>query len=355
MNSTIDIQINRVSQSRIDQVDFDNIVFGSVYSDHMFVADYSDGEWKDFRIEPYAPLSMMPASAVMHYGQSIFEGLKAYRTAEGDVQVFRPNDNAQRLNISAQRMCIPELPEEIFMQGLDSLLKIDQAWVPSSPDTALYIRPYIFATDEYIGIRPSSSYRFIIFTCPVGAYYTAPVRVKIEEEYSRAAPGGTGFAKAAGNYAGSLYPAKKAQEQGYHQLIWTDPVEHKYVEESGTMNVMFVIDGKLMTAATGKTILAGITRNSVLTLAKEWGMEVVEGKIAVEEIVKAAKEGRLEEAFGTGTAATIAQIATISFRGTDYDLPEVENRKFSNKVLKTLDAIKCGSQEDTHGWIHRPF
>ncbi|BDD10801.1 branched-chain-amino-acid aminotransferase [Fulvitalea axinellae] len=353
MTDTFEIKVNKVAESRLPSVNFDNMVFGTVYSDHMFVADYTDGEWKDFRVEPYAPLSLLPGSAILHYGQSVFEGLKAYRTAEGDIQVFRPDANAKRLNVSAERMCMPDVPEELFMAGLEKLMEVDKDWVPNKPETSLYIRPFVFAMDEYIGIRPSANYRFIIFTCPVGAYYSEPVRVKIETEYTRACPGGTGFAKAAGNYAGSLYPAKKAQEQGYQQLIWTDAVTHEYVEESGTMNLMFVIDGKLMTASTGDTILDGITRNSVLALAKEWGMEIVEGKIAIKDIIKAAEEGRLQEAFGTGTAATIAQIATIGYEGKDYDLPAVAEREFSNKVLKTLDDIKYGRQEDNHGWIRR--
>ncbi|BDD03447.1 branched-chain amino acid aminotransferase [Aureibacter tunicatorum] len=351
MNETIDIKINKVKESRIKSIDFNNIVFGTVYSDHMFVADYYDGKWQNFSIEPYAPLSLSPGNAVLHYGQSIFEGLKAYKAADGSVQVFRPEANAERLNTSAERMCIPEVPQELFMTGLKELLSIDKGWVPKSKGASLYIRPYVFAMDEYIGIRPSNTYKFIIFTCPVGAYYSEPVNVKIETHFTRATPGGTGFAKAAGNYAGSLYPAKLAQKEGYHQLIWTDALTHEYIEESGTMNVMFIVDGKLITAQAGDTILNGITRNSVLTLAREWGIEVVEGPVAVKDIVKAAEEGRLEEAFGTGTAATIAQIQKIGYNGTDYELPPVEQREFSNKVLEKLDAIKYGEEPDNHGWI----
>ena len=347
----IDIKINLRKESKLPSVDLDNIVFGSVYSDHMFVADYVDGKWGDFSIEPYDKFSLSPGNAALHYGQSIFEGLKAYKTESGVVQVFRPDDNLRRLNLSAKRMSIPELPKEVYDQGLEKLLDIDRGWVPSKGGSSLYIRPFIFAMDEYIGIRPSTTYKFIIFTCPVCTYYTSPVRVKIEKEYSRASQGGTGFAKAAGNYAGSLYPAKLAQEQGYDQLIWTDAATHQYVEESGTMNLMFVIDGKLKTAKAGETILNGITRNSVIQLAKDWGMEVVIGDLKVDEIITAIKEGRLQEAFGTGTAVTIAQIKCIGNDGVDYDLPEISESNFSSRVLKELDAIKYGKVEDSHHWI----
>lgn len=351
MIDTLDISIQKVSESKINQVDFDNIPFGRIYSDHMFIADYKDGEWSDFRIEPYADLSMAPASSVIHYGQSVFEGLKAYKNKDGKTTVFRPDQNAKRLNKSAERMCIPEVPEELFMSGLTELLKLDEAWIPSKAGTALYIRPFVFAMDDYIGIKASDTYRFMIITCPVGGYYSEPVKVKIETEYTRAAEGGTGYAKAAGNYAGSLYPARMAQHKGYHQLIWTDAKEHKYIEESGTMNVMFVIGDTLITPETGSTILNGITRNSVLTIARDWGMKVEERRVSVDEVVKAAQDGNLKEAFGAGTAATIAHIKLIHHNGTDYELPAVENREFSNKVLKELDDIKAGHSEDKHNWL----
>ncbi len=353
MVDTLNIDINKTAKSRIQEVDFTNIPFGKVYSDHMFVADFEGGQWKNFRIKPYEPLQLSPANATLHYGQSVFEGMKAYKNEAGEVLVFRPKANFLRLNKSAERMCIPQISEEMFMQGLDELLKLDQDWVPDLPNTSLYIRPFIFAADDYIGIRPSDTYRFMIFTCPVGAYYSEPVKVKIETKYSRAAAGGTGAAKAAGNYAGSLYPAMQAHKQGYHQLIWTDALTHQYIEESGTMNVMFVIGDTLLTSPAGDTILAGITRDSVLTLAREWGYKVEERKVSVKEVMEAIEAGTLKEAFGTGTAATIAQIAVIGHEGKDHTLPAVEGREFSNRVLKSLDEIKTGRAEDKWNWVHK--
>ena len=352
MIDTLDISVEKIAQSRIGEVDFNNIPFGRIYADHMFIADFKDGQWSDLRIQPYANLSMAPASSVIHYGQSIFEGLKAYKDKDGKTTVFRPDANAKRLNKSAERMCIPEVPEELFMSALTELLKIDEQWIPSKPGTALYIRPFVFAMDDYIGIKASDTYRFMIITCPVGSYYSEPVKVKIETEFTRAAKGGTGYAKAAGNYAGSLYPARLAQQKGYHQLIWTDAKEHAYIEESGTMNIMFVINDTLITPETGSTILSGITRDSVLTIARDWGMKVEERRVSVEEVIAAAKDGSLKEVFGAGTAATIAQIRLIHHNGTDYELPAIESREFSNKVLKELDDIKAGRAEDKHNWLY---
>ncbi|MDN4166911.1 branched-chain amino acid aminotransferase [Cytophagales bacterium LB-30] len=351
MTDTLSMQIKKVNQSRISEVDFDNIAFGKVYSDHMFMADYKDGEWTNLQVLPYEHLRLSPANSAIHYGQSIFEGLKAYRSPENEILLFRPMDNWARLNRSAARMCMPEVPEEVFMSGLQELLKLDNAWVPSKIGSSLYIRPFMFATDEYIGIRPSDTYKFMIFTCPVGSYYSEPVRVRIETNYSRAYTGGTGFAKCAGNYAGALYPAKQAQKLGYHQLIWTDASSHQYIEESGTMNVMFLINDTLITAPTGDTILDGITRKSVLTLAREWGVKVEERKVSILEVVEAIKNGTLKEAFGTGTAATIAPIALLNHDGVDYTLPAIETREFSNKILKTLNDIRYGIAPDTHNWI----
>ena len=353
MLDTLNIDIRKTAKSRINEIDFANIPFGKVYADHMFVADYDGKQWKDFRIEPYAPLQLSPANTTLHYGQSIFEGMKAYKNKAGDVLIFRPKENFKRLNRSAERMCIPQLPEEVFMNGLSELLKLDKAWVPGNPNTSLYIRPFIFGADDYIGIRPSDTYKFMIFTCPVGSYYSAPVKVKIETEYSRAAPGGTGAAKAAGNYAGSLYPAMLAHQQGYQQLLWTDARSHQFIEESGTMNVMFVIDDTLVTSPAGDTILAGITRDSVLTLARDWGYKVEERKVGVKEVIEAAESGRLKEAFGTGTAATIAHIEAIGYEGRDYKLPPVESQGFSHKVLKALDEIKTGQAKDKWNWVYK--
>lgn len=353
MTDTINIEYKTTQKSRLSQVDFNDIAFGKVYSDHMFMADYKQNQWHHFTIEPYELLSFAPGSAILHYGQSVFEGMKAYRSSEGDILIFRPHKNFNRLNLSAERMCIPALPEDIFMTGLTELLKLDSKWVPDLPDTSLYIRPYIFALDEYIGIRPSETYKFIIFTCPVGAYYSKPLKVKIETKFSRSVQGGTGYAKAAGNYAGSLYPAKLAQKEGYDQLIWTDGATHQYVEEAGTMNVMFMINDTLITATTNDTVLAGITRDSVLTIAKDWGMKVEERPVTVKEIIAALENGKLTEAFGTGTAATIATIETIGFDGKNYHLPATSADSFSTRILKELNDIRTGKKEDTRGWVFK--
>ena len=354
MNKTVEINITKTTTSKLQRTDFDNLAFGHILSDHMFVVDYADGDWQTPRIVPYTPLTINPANATLHYGQSIFEGLKAYKNHNGEIIVFRPDANHRRLNESAKRMCIPELPEELFMEGMGQLLNLDREWVPSKPGCSLYIRPFIFATDEFLGIRPSFKYKFMILTSPVGNYYTKPVSVKVETHYSRAIEGGTGFAKAAGNYAGSLYPALQAQKLGYDQLLWTDGKTHQHIEESGTMNVMFVINGILITAPTNTgTILKGITRDSVLTLAREMGMPMEERFLGVNELQESLENGSLQEAFGTGTAATVAHIQRINVNGNDYMLPEKPSDAFSNRVLKKLDAIKYGLEADTRGWIRK--
>lgn len=352
MNKTLTININKTKHSKLAATNFDDLAFGHIISDHMFVAEYKDGEWQDLRIEPYGPLQINPANATLHYGQSVFEGLKAYRNDAGEILVFRGDANQQRLNESARRMCIPEVPEEVFMEGMRKLLEVDKDWIPKQAGCSLYIRPFVFAADDYLGIRPSNNYKFMILASPVGKYYSKPVAVKVETQYARAVEGGTGAAKAAGNYAGSLFPARKAQSEGYDQLLWTDGKTHQYIEESGTMNVMFVIDGTLITAPTNTgTILKGITRDSVLILAKEMKMPVEERFLAVSELEEALISGRLEEAFGTGTAATVAFIRLINIHGKDYVLPEKAEGAFSERVLKRLDDIKYGKVVDDHGWI----
>ncbi len=353
MIDTITINTQRTTQSKLPDVDLDNPVFGKVYSDHMFIADYYDGEWKDHRIVPYGDLKLSPANTTLHYASTIFEGLKAYRSDSGEVLVFRPQDNAKRMVKSAVRMCMPPVPEELFMHSMTELLKLDEAWVPGAAGTSLYIRPFQMAMDPYIGIRPSDTYTFMIITGPVGAYYSEPVKVKIETHYTRAAAGGVGFAKTGGNYAAALYPAKLAQEQGYHQLIWTDAKNHEYLEESGTMNLMFVINDTLVTPPAGDTILHGITRDSILQLARDKGMNVDVRPIKVTEIIDAIENGTLQEAFGAGTAATIAQIKAIGHEGKDYDLPPVEGRQHSLGFLQELSDIKEGKKPDPHGWVYK--
>ena len=343
--------VQKVRYSRIKEVDFNNLQFGKNFSDHMFITEYLKGEWQNSRIIPYQKMEMSPSSAVIHYGQSIFEGMKAYKNEEGEILLFRPLDNFKRLNRSAVRMCMPELPEDIFMEGLKQLVLTDRDWVSPLPDNSLYIRPFMFASDEYIGVRPSETYKFMIIASPVGKYYTEPVKVLVENNYSRAVEGGVGFVKAAGNYGRSLYPAKIAQEKGYHQLIWTDAIEHKYIEESGTMNVMFVIGDTLVTPPVSTTILAGITRDTVLTLARDWGMKVEERRVNIDELVDAFENGLLNDAFGTGTAATIAHFSLIGYKGKDYHLPPVETRQFSNKIKNELQKLRRGKTVDKHKWV----
>ncbi len=345
------LEITKIDQSRINSVDWDNLPFGKVFSDHMLIMDYKDGAWQKPSIEPFENLSLTPATSVLHYGQTIFEGMKAYKNKEGEVFLFRPKQNAKRFNQSATRMCMPEIPEDVFVDFIKTLVDIDRMWIPEKEGYSMYIRPFMIATDPYVGIRPSSTYKFMIFTCPVGSYYTEPVRVKIETEYTRAAHGGTGAAKAGGNYAASLYPAKLAQEQGYQQLIWTDAQEHKYIEEAGTMNVVFQIGNRIITPKSSDTILDGVTRKSVIEIARDWGYEIEERKVTVEEIITAIKNNELVDAFGAGTAATIAPIQTINFEGVDYELPEVSSRDFSNKVLEYLNLYKHGKTEDKFNWI----
>lgn len=349
----VNIRVERTEKSRISEVDFDNLKFGRTFSDHMLVMEYEDGEWKEPVIRPFGELTLHPAISSLHYGQSIFEGLKAYKNDNGEVLLFRPDANAARFVKSAERMCMPPVPDDVFVHALNELLKVDSEWVPAKPGYSLYIRPFQFATDEYVGIRPSEKYTFIIFTCPVGAYYSEPLRVRIESFYTRAAEGGVGQAKTAGNYAASLYPAKQAQQEGYHQLIWTDAKEHKYIEESGTMNIIFHIGDKLITPEVSGTILPGITRDSVLSIARDWGYEVEERKVSVNEIVTALDTGTLKDAFGAGTAATIAQIHTIGVNGKDYQLPRTEDREFSNKVFNYLNDLKKGLVEDPYNWVKK--
>jgi branched-chain amino acid aminotransferase len=345
------IRIDKKSQSRIHEVDFDNIAFGREFADHCFIADYINGEWTDFRIQPYGEMTFSPAMLALHYGQTIFEGMKAYRNDDGKVMMFRPMDNFARLNKSAKRMCMPTIPQSLMMDALQELLKIDKDWVPKRKDSSLYIRPFMFATDEFIGVKPSETYRCMMFTCPVGPYYSTPLKVMVESHYTRAPKGGTGSAKSGGNYGGAMYPAKLAQEKGYHQLLWTDAAEHKYIEESGTMNVMFQIGDKLVTPPIGDTILEGITRDSVLKLASSLGINVDERRISIDEIVEAYDNDLLLDAFGIGTAATIAQIELIGYNGRDLVLPPVEERNMSNLIAKQLTAIRYGEVEDTFGWM----
>jgi branched-chain amino acid aminotransferase len=350
MTETLDIKLTKTPQSRLAQTDFDNLPFGRTFSDHMLVADYIDGEWKNFEIVPYGPIAMSPAISALHYGQAFFEGIKAYKHADGTVTIFRPDKNAIRFNKSAERLCMPTLPEDIFVQSIAAVVDIDRDWIPTKENHALYIRPFMFATDPYLGVTPSATYKFVVLLGPVGPYFSKVLRVKIETYYTRAAEGGMGYAKAAGNYGSSMLPARKAAEEGFDQLIWTDAKDHAYIEEMGAANAMFLLDGKLITAEAGSTILDGVTRDTVIALAKEWGITVEERKVSVAEIIEGAKSGKLTDAFGAGTAATIAPVGSISYNGEEYFLSDPETRAFSKRVFNTLDAIKYGTTPDTHGW-----
>ncbi|WP_234735396.1 branched-chain amino acid aminotransferase [Tellurirhabdus bombi] len=350
----LSIELQKAANSRIAEVDFNNLPFGKHFSDHMFVADFVDGQWTNLQVVPFDNFTLNPALSALHYGQSIFEGMKAYKNEEGEVLLFRPLDNFHRMNESAKRMCMATLPEEVFMGGLEALLRVDADWVPSTPGSSLYIRPYMFATDTYLGVAPSKTYRFCIFTCPVGVYYSNPPKLKVETDYIRSAPGGVGFAKCAGNYGGSLYPTLLAQQAGYDQLIWTDAIEHKYIEESGTMNIMFFMDGKLVTPATSDSILKGVTRDSIIKVVKSWGVDVEERKVTIEEVITGIENGTLTEAFGAGTAVVVSPYSLIGYQGKDYMLPETaDESSFSKKIYNYLNDLRTGRIEDTFGWTHK--
>ncbi len=346
------IKITKAQNSRLSAVDFDNIPFGRVFSDHMFVADYKNGAWQDARIIPFERFEMHPAAMVLHYGQAIFEGMKASKSYDGKPFFLRPEMHAKRLNNSARRMCMPEFPEALFLQGLHTLVDLDSGWIPPQEGSALYIRPFMFAMDEFIGVKPSQTYRFIIFTGPVGPYYPKPVSLVADTEYVRAAvKGGTGEAKVAGNYAASLLPAQKANDKGYDQVMWLDSREFKYIQEVGTMNIFFVIDGKVITPALNGGILPGITRDTILKLLPEHGYEVEERAIAIDEIVEAYKAGKLQEVFGTGTAAVVAHVSKVAYDGYEMELPPVEERKVGPYIKAQIDGMRSGKIEDKHGWI----
>jgi len=350
---TSPICVERVAMSKINEVDFENIPFGREFSDHMFAMEFDGKEWIKPRILPYQDIKMSPAASVIHYGQAIFEGMKAFRGKDGHIRLFRPSNNIARFNRSAVRMCMPEVSESLFLEALTELIRLDKDWVPSVPGSSLYVRPFMYATDEYIGVKPSSTYRMIIFTCPVNKYYAGNVKVKVETHYTRSVKGGTGFAKAAGNYAGALYPAKLAQDAGFSQLVWTDAIEHKYIEESGTMNIIFRKGNTIFTPALSDSILDGITRDSILNLARDWGYTVEERRIAVDEVEALLRSGGLDEAFGAGTAATVACIETMAIGEYSYNLPPVENWEFAPRAARELDAIKRGEAPDLHLWNYK--
>jgi branched-chain amino acid aminotransferase len=347
MNSQIEIK--HIEKSKIATVDFNNLPFGSVFSDHMLTCTFKEGKWQDPIIEPYAPISLDPSAKIFHYGQSIFEGMKAYKDDEGNTLLFRPIENCKRLNKSAERLVIPQIPEETFMSGLKALLKLDEAWIPTNDGSSLYIRPFMFASGNGFHASPANEYKFMICTAPSGAYFAGKVKVLIEEKYARAANGGVGFAKAGGNYAAQFYPTQLAMEKGYNQVIWTDDNTHEYIEEAGAMNIFVRIDDTLITSPTSDRILDGITRKSIIQLAKDLKINVEERKISVSEVVVAAQSGSLKEMFGTGTAAVISPISGFGYQEKDYELPQLD-KPFAALLKKTITDIQTNKSEDTHGW-----
>jgi len=343
------IDIQRATTSKISKVDFNNLPFGKNSTDHMFVCDYKDGKWQQPKITPYQNISLDPSAKIFHYGQSVFEGMKAYKDDDDQIWLFRPLDNQKRINISSKRLAIPEFPEDYFMEGLKTLLQIDSDWIPKTAGSSLYVRPFVFATGNGFHASPSDEYKFVIACSPSGPYFSGKVKVLIEEKYSRSANGGVGFAKAGGNYAGQFYPTQLAIEKGYHQVIWTDDNTHEYIEEAGAMNIFVRIGDTLLTAPTSDRILDGITRKSVIEIAKDEGIPVEVRKISVDELIQASKNGTLKEMFGAGTAAVISPISGFGHRDEDYDLPEVENN-YASRFKKRITDIQYNRAEDKFGW-----
>jgi branched-chain amino acid aminotransferase len=346
------VKVTQTSKSKLPDVDFSNLPFGKVISDHMFVADFDGKQWTDLRIEPFGLLDISPANLALHYGQSIFEGMKATKM-QGEPVLFRPEMHARRFNVSAERMCMPSIPEDLFTQALKMLVDLDRDWIPAMEDHALYIRPLMFATDEYFGVHTSEKYRFIVFTGPVGPYYPKPIKLWVEEVFTRASQGGAGEAKCAGNYGASLLPAQRAKAAGYDQVMWMDAVEKKYVQEVGTMNLFFVMDGKVITPATTGTILRGITRDSFVTILKDWGYTVEDRLLSIAEIADAYWRGTLQECFGAGTAAVVSHVSDITWRDRKIQLPEVNetNCPVGTRLKKHINEIRMGLQPDVYGWL----
>ena len=351
----LNIRIEKTTCPKVKPADESKLGFAKLFSDHMFVMDYAEGKgWHDARVVPYAPFSLDPATVVLHYAQELFEGMKAYRTAEGKIQLFRPECNAQRFVDGCERMGIPPIPVEDFIDAVKALVKVDEEWVPHMDGTSLYIRPFVIATDVGLGVHASKNYIFCVIAAPSGAYYAEginPVKIYVEDEYIRAAPGLTGAVKCGGNYAASIKAGELAEKKGYSQVLWLDGVEKKYVEEVGAMNIMFKIDGKIYTAACVGTVLPGVTRRSCIELLKDWGYEVIEGKIAIADIMKAGHEGRLEEVFGTGTAAVVSPVKELDWKGDKVFISEGKIGPLTQKLYDTLTGIQWGKIEDTKGWI----
>lgn len=343
------VNIQKASASRLPEIDFDNLSFGSTFADHMFECDYVDGEWRNPTIKPYGNISISPGAKVFHYGQAVFEGMKAYKDDAGDVFLFRPDENFHRINKSSKRLAIPEFPEDLFFEGLHTLINMERNWVQPGLGNSLYIRPFSMATQVGVSASPSDQYKFMILLSPVRAYYTGDVRVVIAQKYSRSADGGVGAAKAAGNYGAQFYPTNLAKEEGFQQIIWTDSNEHKYLEEAGTMNVFFRINDTLITAPTSDRILDGVTRKSVLKLAERAGIDTEVRRLTVSELVEAAKKGEVKEIFGSGTAAVISPVSAFGYDNEVFELEKQED-SFATRFKKELMDIQYNQAEDPFGW-----
>ena len=351
MVASADFNITRAETSKLQSMTLENIPFGKYFTDHMLEVDYEDGEWKTVEIKPYQPLLLSPSLAALHYGQAIFEGIKAYKNMQGEVNIFRPFENFRRFNNSAERMEMPKISEEIFIEGMKELIKLDANWIPNKPDHSLYIRPFMFSTDEMIGVRPSGKYKFMIILSPTGPYYANPMRIYVEEKYVRAVEGGVGFAKNAGNYGAAMYPTAEAKRKGYDQVLWMDAFEHKYVQECGTMNIFFIIGNKAITPDLNSgTILSGVTRESVIQLLQDSGLIVEERALSIDEVVSAYKEKNLLEVFGTGTAATISMIKELKYKDFVMNF-DVEKCEISTAIKIRLGAIKEGREDDKYNWL----
>ena len=351
----LDIRIERTTAPKAKPTDETKLGFGHIFTDHMFIMNYDTGlGWHDARIVPYGEISLSPAAMCLHYGQEIFEGLKAYRTADGSVQLFRPDENFKRMNLSAERMVIPQLNEEDCLQALKTLVKLEEDWVPHTDGASLYIRPFIISTDPYVGVRPADHYMFIIILSPSGAYYSTglnPVKIYVEKKYVRAVRGGTGFAKTAANYAISLKGQQEAHDQDYEQVLWLDGVEQKYIEEVGSMNIFFVIDGEVITPQLTGSVLPGITRKSALEICKKKGYKVSERRITIEEVAKAYDDGKLDEVFGTGTAAVISPVGHLKWGDKVMTINDNKIGKISQMLYDTMTGIQWGKIADEYNWI----
>lgn len=351
----MEINITKTHKSRINETDFENLGFGEVFSDHMFSMEFKNGEWISPQIIPFGKIEIFPSLCSLHYGQVVFEGLKAFYTQQG-INIFRPEKYHERLNRSSQRLCIPGMDYELFIEGLTELLKLDEKWVPRKKGYSLYIRPFIFATDNFLGVKISKTYRFMIITSPVGAYYKEgfdPIRLMTSGKYVRAIRGGVGAAKTPANYAASLLPAEEAKKDGFSQVLWLDGIEKKYIEESGAMNVFFLLEDELVTPSLESPILEGVTRNTVINLARKWGVRVRERRISIDEVIQASNNGTLKEVFGTGTAAVISPVGHIQHNDILISINNGKTGVFSQKLFNEINGIQYGDINDEFGWCHR--